>query len=244
MAEGFIEYDKSVLPKINAIRRAKSQPDVWLTPTLDKGSVLFVTAESRNREPNSCYNCPKFNESDQTCKHYGSHIRVVKFTYGAPDKEIEYWPVCGQHNFGEPNRGDVEYFENLDDPEDGGLSWINAPGVGQKLGGANCGGVCGGDDCDYYMIDGSKGDEKWDYPQAFCRVLQQQVAAGDCCGAWSDDDLVTWQEAQDLLRTGEARITKPSGKVESDNPERLGFRRLLPERAEEKENGEENEREG
>jgi hypothetical protein len=99
------------------------------------------------------------------------------------------------HEHGEPNYG-VEAFRGANSPTTLGLLWINAPRVGLEYGGANCGGCNGGDDCDFYMTDI---DDKREAPTGFCRVLQSEVANGDVCAAWNDDDKVDWQQAQAIL---------------------------------------------
>jgi hypothetical protein len=194
MAEGFLEYGARHLPKINSIRRAKSQPDIYTIPTLNKSQVLFVSAAEMRNEPASCANCQFYNWG-KSCQLIGERTIVRKFTYGAPDKRIEYWPCCGAHERGAPNYGPPHFLSN-DSPSTLGLLWINAPKVGQELGGANCGGTNGGDDCDYYMTEI---DDKRAAPTGFCRVLQSEVANGDVCAAWIDDDRIEWQEAQAIL---------------------------------------------
>jgi len=192
--DGFLKYKSAHLSKINSIRRAKSQPDIITVPTLDKASVLFVTAAEMCNEPASCYNC-KFYNYDKSCGLIGALPKVRKFTYGEPDKPIEYWPCCGAHEHGTPSYG-IEAFRAANSPSTLGLIWINAPRVGQELGGANCGGCNGGDDCDYFMVEGT---DKRDEPHGFCRVLQSNVANGDVCAAWNDDDRIEWQEAQAII---------------------------------------------
>lgn len=219
----FIEFTDKDLPKINSQRRTLTQPDIWIVPQLDKASVLFVTAESRHDEPNSCYNCGKYFASSETCGIIGPHIRIRKFIYGEPYLPVEYWPVCGSHEYGEPSKGDASYSAE-NDPDFIGLCWINAPKVGQRYGGANCGGSNGGDDCDFWMIDGKKGPDKRDYEEAFCQVLQGPTAKGDCCAAWTDDDILSWQLAQNILRSGQAKGIED----QSDPSLRIGLKQLKP----------------
>jgi hypothetical protein len=192
---GFLKYTPKYLAKINSIRRAVSQPDIYTVPTLDKASVLFVSAAEMHNEPASCYNC-RFYNYGKSCGLIGALPIIRKFTYGAPDKEIEYWPCCGAHEHGAPNYG-VESYRAANSPTTLGLLWINAPKRGLDYGGANCGGSNGGDDCDFYMTDV---DDKRSAPTGFCRVLQSEVANGDVCAAWIDDDRVTWQQAQAILK--------------------------------------------
>jgi hypothetical protein len=195
VSEGFLTYRDKHLPKINAIRRAISQPDIYTQPVLGKGQVLFTPASEMNDEPASCYNCNFYN-SGRSCQLIGPHVTIRKFTYGDPDKSIEYWPHCAAHCFGEANQG-PERFIATSDPSYLNLLWINAPRVGLSKSGANCGGTNGGDDCDYYM---TKGDDKRAEPEGFCRVLQANVANGDHCTCWTDDDKVPWQQAQSILQ--------------------------------------------
>ena len=192
------EYKAKHLAKINSMRMANSQPAVHVVPVLTKGQVLFVTAASRDNQPNSCYNCHMFNKSDSTCMVHSPDIKIRKFTYGEPYKEIEYWPVCGLHDFGKPNNDEPKRISE-NDPDYTGLAWINAPRVGQKFGGSNCGGSNGGDDCDYFQVEEGEGDKRT-VSIGFCRVLQTPVGNGDCCAAWTDDDLLSWQKAQSLIQ--------------------------------------------
>lgn len=195
---GFLKYTKEHIGKVNAIRRTVSQPDIYTIPIPSKSQVLFVSAAEMHNEPASCANCTFYNWG-KSCQLIGPHIKVKKFTYGAPDKNIEYWPCCGMQTYGEPNRGE-EKFIALTDPASIDLLWINAPEVGLKHGGANCGGQEGGDDCDYYMTD--KPDKR-DCPTGFCRVLQTTVTNGDVCCQWRDDDRVNWEEAQAIINKQE-----------------------------------------
>lgn len=196
MAEGFLEYRKKHLDKVNAIRRVKSQPDIFVVPTLTKGQVLFVPSSQDEGTPASCYDCTEFNYG-RSCKLIGPKVNIRKFIQGEPDKAIEFWPCCGAQEYGEPNYGPAEFHKNLNSPTDLGLIWINAPEVGQEHGGANCGGQNGGDDCDYFMVEV---DDKRTADTGFCRVLQTQVGNKEKCAAWIDDDRIEWQEAQSILR--------------------------------------------
>lgn len=206
MSDGFLKYREKHLSKVNSIRRAVSQPDIYAVPVLDKAQVLFVPAASMHNEPASCYNCLRYNQVEGTCGIIGERTCVKKFVYGAPDKSIEYWPCCGMHEYGTPNFGPAAYC-CTNDPSELGLIWINAPKVGQPLGGANCGGQGGGDDCDYYMTGI---DDKREAPTGFCRVLQTEVNNGDVCVAWTDDDRVSWQEAQAILKEQSNESTRSS----------------------------------
>jgi hypothetical protein len=203
MANGTIPGSRLAQPgdlkKLNSERDVQSQFESTDLPILSKGSVLFVDADSRNGQPNSCYNCLMMNKRSHTCTIIGPNIQLDRFVWPPQPKEgelqIEYWPVCGYHMFGHPYGGDPYYAKHLSDPDDAGLIWINAPSVGQKYGGSNCGGINGGDNCDYYKTDGPPEESE----SGFCRVLQQNVGAGDCCAAWHDDDEVSWQTAQECL---------------------------------------------
>lgn len=130
-------YKAAAIKKINSLRRARSQFDSKELPILDESQVMFVTAASRNNEPNSCYNCRLFNLG-KSCMRFGPSIHIRKFTYPkeATDdsKPIEYWPVCGSHTYGEPNKGPEQFNEYLADPDLEGLVWVNAPEVGQEYG--------------------------------------------------------------------------------------------------------------
>lgn len=180
------------------MREAQSQPDIDIIPVLTKGQVLFVTAGSRNNQPNSCYNCWKFNRQDSTCSILTKTIKVRKFIYGEPFKKIEYWPVCGLHEFGPPNEN-APMRRNEEDADYIGLVWINAPAVGQQCGGSNCGGSNGGDDCDYWKPPEGTEDKR-EAKVGLCRVLQTPTENGDCCAAWDDDDVMLWQDAQAILK--------------------------------------------
>jgi hypothetical protein len=131
----------------------------------------------------------------------GTNVKVKKFIYPPVEtsdaKRIEYWPCCSSHEYGVPNDGPERFLGDPSDPDNLGLIWINAPSVGAEHGGANCGGMAGGDDCDHYCTET---DDKRAEPVAFCRVLQTQVANGDVCTAWEDDDEVDWRRAQALIR--------------------------------------------
>jgi hypothetical protein len=193
---GFPIYTGAQIDKVNAMRRVKSRPDFRGVPTPTKGQVLFTTAESMHDEPASCYNCLTYNKDQERCKRIGPDVVIRKFTKGGEDgNPIEFWPCCSMQDYGTPSSG--AYFAH-DDPDYLGLIWINAPRPGQESGGANCGGVSGGDDCDSYLVDSK--EAKWDSPIGFCRALQSTVAAGDVCTMWTDDDLVTFQEAQTWLK--------------------------------------------
>lgn len=202
---GFVEYGEEQLPKIDSMRRDKSQPDFYGVPILQDSDVGFVKASEIGNQPASCYTCEKQN-ADQTCYLLGPEIKVAKVTGHADSGDaIEYWPCCSAHQFSTVLRGKIDYSDQLSTPQTLGLIWINAPEVGQKFGGANCGGVNGGDDCDHYLVESG---EKWDNEQGACRVLQHTVDAGDVCSAWRDDDELSWDEAQQLLSGDSLETTK------------------------------------
>lgn len=198
--DGFLVYKGKNLSKINSIRRVISAPDAKLPPILNNGQVLFSSAKSADDEPRSCYNCPFFN-FDRSCAFYGPNVEVHKLvwppTATADSKQIEYWPACGYWIHGDPNYGGEYFKDELIDPDDGGLCWINAPSVGLEYSGSCCGGRNGGDDCDYWM---SEKADKRDADTAFCRVLQRDTDNMDCCSAWNDDDLVSWRTAQERFK--------------------------------------------
>lgn len=197
---GFPVYDEKQIRKVNAMRRAFSAPDSIKPVINTKGEALFVTGEEMNNEPASCYNCQFYNEKAETCGLIGKHKAIKKIIWPkeatADSKRIEYWPCCSMQLFGEPNKGEAVYRASSD-PDYIGLLWINAPKIGQEYGGANCGGVDGGDDCDHYMSEGDK--PKWESPTGFCRALQTTVACNDVCAQWRDDDTLQWQDAQRLI---------------------------------------------
>jgi hypothetical protein len=193
---GFVEYGEDQLPKIDSMRRDKSQPDFYGIPILEDSDVGFVRASEIGNQPASCYTCQK-QQKDETCFLMGAEIQVKKVTgHRESGDPIEYWPCCSSHQYGPPRTEAPVYADQLSSPQSLGLIWINAPETGQKFGGANCGGVEGGDDCDHYLV---KSGEKWDNPQGYCRVLAHVVDAGDVCAAWRDDDELDWDEAQQLL---------------------------------------------
>lgn len=202
---GYIEYGPEQLPKVDSMRRDKSQPDFYGVPILHDSDVLFTTAEELGGKPASCFTC-KERQSDDTCERLGPDISV-KTVVGHKDSgdPIEYWPCCSMQEYSATApTGKPHYHDDLDTPDSIGLIWINAPEVGQKYGGANCGGVRGGDDCDHYITPGAT--DKWEAPQGVCRVLQHSVKAGDVCTAWRDDDILNWQEAQQLM-SGDSKET-------------------------------------
>jgi len=198
--DGFLRYRPKHLRKIESIRRAISQPSqANIVPVLNKGQVLFTPAAELHDEPASCYNCNFYNYG-KSCQLIGKLVQIRKFTYPrtatADAKQIEYWPHCAAHCYGQPNYGPAKFISKSD-PSNLNLIWINAPRVGCERSGATCGGASDGDDCDFFM---TKGADKRAEPTAFCRVLQGEVANGDHCTAWDDDDKVVWQKAQTLLQ--------------------------------------------
>lgn len=204
MAENFLIFGLKQLSKMNAQRRALSQPTITDPPVLNKGQVMYVPEGQMEGEPSSCYNCPSYNYG-RSCNRIGPHVRIRKFVYPpqptSDAKQIEYWPCCSMWDRGQPNMG-KESFISKNDPTNLGLGWINAPRVGQEYGGANCSGKDGGDDCDHYT---TKGDDKRIEQTAFCRVLQCEVEGGAVCAAWQDDDWMDWQRAQNILRDLDGR---------------------------------------
>lgn len=195
---GFVEYGPEQLPKVDALRRDKTQPSFFGIPIISDEAVMLTRASEMGGHPASCYTC-QAQQSDETCFYMGPSIRVAKVK-GTSDsgEQIEYWPCCGMHNYGDPRKGKPVYSDELSSPSTLGLVWINAPKLGQAYGGANCGGVDGGDDCDSYLVEGKV--EKWDTTHGFCRVLQHEVGVGDVCTAWHDDDELPWEEAQMLMQ--------------------------------------------
>jgi hypothetical protein len=187
------------IAKWNAQRRVESAADMKDPPILTRSQVMFSTAESAHDEPRSCFNCPMQFEKHGRCKYFGPRTKIYKFTQGEQDgNPIEYWPVCGYWIYGEPSQDAPAYFQNLLDPEDAGLCWVNAPKPGLKHSGTCCGGGNDGDDCDYWRTEGEVA--KWDATVATCRVLQSQTANMDCCACWDDDDLISWQIAAQFLK--------------------------------------------
>lgn len=196
---GFVEYGPEQLPKVNTQRRDMSQPDFYGVPIISDAEVLLTSAEELGNKPASCYTCREHTK-DFTCERLGPDIKVST-VIGSKDHgdQIEYWPCCSLQEYTDtPRQGEVHYRDILDTPDTIGLVWINAPEVGQKYGGANCGGVNGGDDCDRYRTKGSV--EKWNSAQGLCVVLQHTVDAGMVCAAWDDDDVLEWTDAQDLMK--------------------------------------------
>jgi len=200
MPKDFVTYRADNLRKVNAQRRALSQPDVYYVPTLKPAEVLFVPADKMGKEPATCYNCSRYNYG-LSCMMIGPNVPVVRFIYPrtvtADAKRIEYWPCCSEWDRGSPNYGPAQYNKCLNSPDELGLGWINAPEVGQEIGGANCGGPNGGDECDQYVTD--EADAR-DTDSGWCRVLQQDVDAGAVCAAWRDDDWVDYQRGSALLK--------------------------------------------
>jgi hypothetical protein len=195
---GFPVYGKDQLEKINSMRRDKSRPDFMGVPILSDSAAMLVRASEMDNKPASCYTC-QAQQSDKTCFLLGPSVEVRKVTGSRKSGDpIEYWPCCGMHNYGEPREGKPVYADELSSPASVGLIWINAAKVGQAYGGANCGGVKGGDDCDHYMVKGA--EEKWDAESGYCRVLCHNVDGGDVCAAWHDDDELPFAEATMLIR--------------------------------------------
>lgn len=207
MAENFKVFTVAQLRKINSQRRVLSQPTLCSPPTLTKGQVEYIPEAQMEGEPATCYNCPFYNWG-RSCRLMGPRVRIRKFTYPpaatSDAKQIEYWPCCSSWLRGEPNYGPPSFLpeSSLSSPDTLGLGWINAPRPGQECGGANCGGKDGGDDCDHYI---TSRDDKRAEPSAFCRVLQQQVDNGAVCSAWMDDDWVSYDRAQNILRDEDQR---------------------------------------
>lgn len=199
--DGFFVYKPkpAQLRKVNSIRRVISAPDAKLPPILNNGQALFSSAAEANDEPRSCYNCSFYNYG-RTCMLFGAEIEVHKLVWPpeatSDSKQIEYWPVCGHWVPGEPNYGPEKSIARLN-PDDAGLSWVNAPKPGLEASGTCCGGRNGGDDCDFWMIPG---DDKRAADTGFCRVLQRDTDNMDCCSCWLDDDLVSWRTAQERFK--------------------------------------------
>jgi hypothetical protein len=195
---GFPVYSADQVQKVNAMRRAKSLPAIGSPIVPTKGEALFTTAEEMHDEPASCVNCV-FLRNDKRCALIGPRIPIRRLTY--PKKEtadsipIEYFPCCSMHTYGTSKNPD---FIASGDPDYMGLIWINAPKPGNEQGGANCGGVNDGDDCDHYSVEGK--EEKWDSLTGFCRALQTNVASGDVCSLWRDDDELPWREAIKIIQ--------------------------------------------
>jgi hypothetical protein len=194
---GFVKYGPEQLPKVDSMRRDKTLPDFYGVPILSDAQVLLTSADELNNKPASCYTC-KEHTSELTCQRLGPGVKVSKIIgHRESGDPIEYWPCCGMHEYGNAS-GNTKYHYDLDTPATVGLVWINAPKTGQKFGGANCGGVSGGDDCDHYIVYGKQ--EKWDVDSAYCRILAHDVKGGQVCTAWHDDDELPYAEAQMLLR--------------------------------------------
>jgi hypothetical protein len=190
---GFPEYGETELDKVNTMRSDKTQPDFMGIPIIQDGWVMLCSAEAIGNKPASCYTCI-FHDGKERCGLLDAAVVVSKVIGDKEyDNPIEYWPCCSMHNYGEPSGGACEPTKT---PDAIGLIWINSSKPGQDYGGANCAGTNGGDDCDNYQVE--KG-EKWDSESGFCRVLQHTVQAGQVCSAWSDDDILKWEDAQTLL---------------------------------------------
>jgi hypothetical protein len=200
MSVDFKVYTAEHLRKVNAQRRALSQPDRYTVPVLKPAEVLFVSADKMGGEPATCYNCREYNHG-RSCVLIGPQVAIRSFIYPrvatADAKRIEYWPCCGMWDRGEPNYGPPKFHDSLSTPDELGLGWINAPEMGQEIGGANCGGCDGGDECDMYVTEEADARET---TEGFCRVLQQEVANGAVCAAWRDDDWVDYVRGATLLK--------------------------------------------
>src|SRR6266849_1885406 len=110
---GYVEYGPEQLPKIDSMRRDKSQPDFYGVPILGDSDVMFTTASQLGDKPASCYTC-SIQQSDLTCGLLGPSIKVAKVT-GHTDSgdPIEYWPCCGEHDYGPGASGAPNYRANL-----------------------------------------------------------------------------------------------------------------------------------
>lgn len=190
---GFPVYGPAQIGKVNAMRRAKSLPEVDTPIIPTKGEALFTTAEEMHNEPASCDNCAFYDHPGRECNLIGPRPKIQKITKDG----IDYWPCCSMHTYS-PEPLDLPTI-GPGDPDYMGLTYINAAKVGQKHGGANCGGCDGGDDCDHYIVEGKM--EKWESPTGFCRALQTTVACGDVCSLWRDDDELPWREAVKIIET-------------------------------------------
>jgi hypothetical protein len=185
--------EKDIL-KLNTLRYTKSTVGVTSPPALKPQQVLYTQAEAMNNEPASCYNCIFFKEPH--CQLHDSRIIIRKFIQaGEGGKDVEYWPCCSYHSWGET--GAVKEHLESWDGDVTGLIWINAPRPGLEYSGASCGGCDTGDDCDFFYPRGS--ESKREAVSGFCRVLQSDVGAGDVCSAWQDDDQIDFRTAQDWL---------------------------------------------
>jgi len=204
MPANFLVYKVENLRKVNAQRRGLSQPELTTVPVLTKGQVGYVPEGAMEGEPATCYNCQFYNY-DRSCQFLGERIPVKKLIWPlkatADAKPIQYWPCCSSWMRGEPNTGPQVCREPYVSADQLGLGWINAPRVGQEYGGACCSGKNGGDDCDSYI---SIGEDKRAESTAFCRVLQQEVEGGAVCTAWMDDDWMSFDRAQNILKDSNA----------------------------------------
>ena len=200
MPPNFLAYTVRNILKVNSQRRALSQPKNREPQALTKGEAQYISEAEMRDEPATCYNCPMYNYG-RSCQLMGSDVHLRKFVYPpertSDAKPIEYWPCCSAWRPGEPNMGSERFVDCLLSVETLGPGWINAPKVGQPIGGANCGGKSGGDDCDHFCTEGP---DKREEPVAFCRVLQDRVENGAVCGAWRDDDWLDYQRGAALLK--------------------------------------------
>lgn len=197
---GFVEYGPDQLPKVNAMRTGKSQPDFHGIPIIHADNVTYTSESELKGRPASCYVCSLHNTPNNTCMLMGPTIEAAKVT----SEGIEYWPRCSEFNAGEEHAGTPIYLSERN-PEALGLVWVNAPQPGLAFSGSNCGGCNDGDDCDHYIVESG---EKWDNPTGFCRLLQSPVSCGDYCAGWLDDDILEWQEATMLLNHGGSEENK------------------------------------
>ena len=200
---GFVQYTGAgkFVEKSNTLRYVKSMTNGQGTIALEKPHVLFTTAEEMEGQPASCYNCRIFYDKAERCAIHLPSIVVKKFVAkGEGGKDIEFWPCCGYHDYGEPSSESEVKYQGNHDGDSTGLVWINAPEPGLEYSGANCGGVCGGDDCDLYLPYDA--ETKWDSTSGLCRVLQSTVGPGDVCTAWQDDDVISWRQVQSYLKEG------------------------------------------
>lgn len=200
MPPNLLAYKLKDLRKVNSQRRALSGSTIVDVPVLTTGEMLYIGEGQMQGGPATCYRCPFYNYG-RSCQFMGPHVEVRKFVYPpAPtedSKSIEYWPCCGMFIPGKPNYGPEKFFDTVMSPDQLDLGWINAPRIGQAVGGANCGGKWGGDDCDHYI---TKGDDKRAEPTAFCRVKQGTVENGGVCAVWGDDDWIDSGRGAMLLK--------------------------------------------
>jgi broad specificity phosphatase PhoE len=155
---------------------------------LEPWALGYVTEEQIGDEPASCLTCHMMLARQKRCMILGPDIAIDVLDLDGK----RYTPVCGElYDHGEPvgiPDDEVMYPAAVNGAEKAdqiGLEWAEGDGT-------NCGGKNGGARCVKHYVAKDK-------KEGFCRPLQKEVYAGDCCSAHNGPALV-WREAQQYLK--------------------------------------------